>query len=219
MTAFEYLVLAVEKAGDECMLWPYRRNAHGYGELQMPLRMTGKPTKTLAHRVAFMVKHGHLPQPFGCHRCDNPRCFNPNHIFEGTPLDNQRDCIAKGRKALGVEQGRAKLTEEMVRAARVEYAEGNIGFAELASKYGVSKPSMLAAVTGKTWTHVDGAIASIERGRIARASCGRGHPFTPGSFYTQKSGIRSCKKCKRIHEANRLARLKEMRRLRKLEAP
>ena len=51
-----------------------------------------------AHRVAWMMYRGRLPaHVLACHRCDNPPCVNPSHLFEGTHGDNSRDCVSKGR--------------------------------------------------------------------------------------------------------------------------
>ena len=53
-----------------------------------------------AHRVAWELAHGFIPAGlFVCHRCDNPRCINVEHLFLGTPADNNNDKIAKGRQA------------------------------------------------------------------------------------------------------------------------
>lgn len=55
-----------------------------------------------AHRVAWTIANGPIPdRRYICHSCDNPSCVRPEHLFIGTPTDNVRDCIAKGRDARG----------------------------------------------------------------------------------------------------------------------
>ncbi len=86
------------------------------------------------------------------HRCDNPPCVNPGHLFIGTHADNMRDMRAKGRDRPARNTQR-KLTEDAVREARFLWACG-IRVAELARMYAVSKPAMKAAVERTSWRHV-----------------------------------------------------------------
>lgn len=76
---------------DECWIWPYSLRK-GYGVLHHP--DTGKMVK--AHRFAVELDRGPLKH-LGCHTCDTPACSNPDHVFDGTQLDNMRDAKAKGR--------------------------------------------------------------------------------------------------------------------------
>lgn len=137
-----------KRAPDECWPWQGTIIDSGYGVMLFK----GKPTR--AHRIAFFLARGRMPTAQGCHTCDNRRCVNDAHIFDGTPLANNRDKIAKGRAPDGVQHGRAKLNDATVIAIRAEYARGNVRQIDLARKYGVSKAAIWYALHGKTWDHV-----------------------------------------------------------------
>jgi hypothetical protein len=90
------------------------------------------------------------------HRCDNPPCVNPNHLFLGTKRENFEDMINKRRESreFRARQQEAKLTPESVREARRLYYAGRFTQAQLARRYGVSDATMSHAITGRTWKHV-----------------------------------------------------------------
>lgn len=79
----------VDRRGpDECWPWLAAKSATRYGVFD----------KTRAHRVAYALTHGLIPEGrIVCHRCDNPPCCNPAHLWLGTPKDNTADMVAKGR--------------------------------------------------------------------------------------------------------------------------
>jgi hypothetical protein len=79
--------------GDGCWLWTGAINGPGYGSL----RLDGQPKSVFAHRLAWQLANGAMPNGLVLHKCDNPRCVNPDHLFIGTYTDNQRDCVRKGR--------------------------------------------------------------------------------------------------------------------------
>lgn len=83
------------RVSDKCWTWSGHRNKLGYGK--MTFCFSNKPKTVSAHRVAFALAHGRWPEPQCLHRCDNPRCVRPSHLFEGTQADNLADMRAKGR--------------------------------------------------------------------------------------------------------------------------
>lgn len=142
-----------------CWLWlgSRRRGKFKYGTL----RVGSKPID--AHRRAWQLFRGEIPASLCVlHKCDNPPCVNPRHLFLGTHLDNARDRQAKGRRPArlcarrNVPQGennpRAKLTEIGVMAIRSAYAHGDISQAELARLHNVSANTIGHIVRGTRWT-------------------------------------------------------------------
>jgi hypothetical protein len=135
------------RGSGQCHLWIGRLNGKGYGEMRVP----GRATAQLSHRVAFMLHNGRWPTPCCCHRCDNRACVNPDHMFEGTKGDNNRDRTSKGRQARGESHGATKLSHALAREIRANYALCRVSKAELARRYGVSWPTIKDIVTGKRW--------------------------------------------------------------------
>lgn len=140
----------VRKA-DGCWLWVGSQSG-GYGTF----RLDGKMRK--AYRIAWELTNGPIPDGlFACHRCDNPLCVNPAHLFLGTAADNNRDRHAKGRSrglfVNGSEHPRAKLTDGDVRTMRTLHADGQLP-REIAVRFGVSRAQVAKIVTGKAWNHV-----------------------------------------------------------------
>lgn len=138
----------------ECWEWVCGRHQQGYGIIQIDDK------KKKAHRVVYEMIVGPIPPGMKLlHKCDNPPCCNPNHLFLGTQADNIRDCESKGRsihKAInGSRNGMAKLNEEDIVTIRRLYADGAFSQYHIASNFGVSQTIIHRVVTNKAWRHVD----------------------------------------------------------------
>ncbi len=146
----------VDKTG-ECWVWTGAMTTSGYG--QLTIRKGGGFGRAVATHVAWFLEHGEWPRDaFVLHRCDNPPCVRPDHLFLGGPLDNVRDMIAKGRQNYGARvRGEAvptaRLNEGTVAEIRRRYAVGERQ-AELAAEYGVRQTNISAIVNRRTWKHV-----------------------------------------------------------------
>lgn len=133
-----------------CWEWQGYRSRKGYGEIKVDGRMEK------AHRQAFLLRRGPIPQGMHVlHRCDNPPCVNPDHLFLGTNDDNVADRTAKGRSArnVGAAASTAKLTEDDVRQIRRMATLGMTNL-EIAEAFPVNDRSISNIIRNKTWSHV-----------------------------------------------------------------
>ena len=137
---------------DGCIEWQRHRNKAGYG------KVGGK----LAHRIAFQLHTGIDPKGMlVCHKCDNPPCINPEHLFLGTHQDNSDDKMMKGRfkKMLGEKNGCAKMTDEI--AQKLIDEPGT--YRAVARKFGVSPSVVRNAKLGIKWKHLDHSNAQTSK--------------------------------------------------------
>lgn len=141
----------IKKAGpDDCWPWGASTNRDGYGSIGDGQRRT-----ILTHRAAYEDVSGPIP-PGLCvlHRCDNPPCCNPRHLFLGTRADNAADRSAKGRGAdrRGEKHWQVKLTEKQVLAIR----SANGPHRSIAAQYGIAYSTVGRIKQRKTWPHLGG---------------------------------------------------------------
>jgi hypothetical protein len=135
----------VRRGAGACWGWSGFKHK-GYGRLRVGSSAVG------AHRVSWLLNKGPIPSGLTVlHRCDNPECTNPAHLFLGTNVDNNLDRNAKGRQARGERASTAKLTEARVREIR---ASSPADFNDLAARFSVSRTTIRFAHSGRTWSHV-----------------------------------------------------------------
>lgn len=142
-----------------CWVWQGSKHGYGYGLIRVDTKML------LTHRVCWQISRGAIPHGLQVlHRCDNPPCVRPEHLFLGTQAENVEDMVRKGRVALGerrrperIPRGenhvRSKLTTAKVRQIRKRYATGETQD-ELAREFGVAQSLISVIVHRKKWVHV-----------------------------------------------------------------
>lgn len=124
----------------ECWEWNGRmKGGKGYGGAVVGVASS-------AHRAAWILTYGPIENRLCVlHRCDNPSCVRPDHLFLGTAADNTADMMRKGR------DGNRKIPRCDLAAIRARYAAGEPG-TRLAREYGVTRQCISLIVNGKTWT-------------------------------------------------------------------
>lgn len=144
------------KRNGVCLEWQAFRNKLGYGMFRW-----AKESKSmmLAHRASWILVNGEIPDgQLVLHRCDNPSCVNPEHLFLGTNADNVADRDGKGRTSrarrnIGEEHPLSLLNEEKVRQIRELVANGQT-HRLVAEKFGIHFGTVSDVVNRKRWKHV-----------------------------------------------------------------
>lgn len=140
---------------DECWNWKSHINSRGYGSFFFDGTMES------VHRISWEVHNGPIPPGKGtlgtcvCHKCDNPICCNPNHLFLGSQADNVADRDKKGRNVVpdikGEQSANAKLTDAQILEIR---SLRGISQRKIATIYGVSQSLISDIVNRKRWKHI-----------------------------------------------------------------
>jgi len=134
-------------ANTGCWEWTAHKNIWGYGQIRVGEKQMA------AHRISYEMHCGPIPLDiFVLHRCDNPGCVNPDHLFLGTHEDNMADRRAKERQAHGTSHPNTKLTETDVRAIR---SASGVPQKQLAEQFGVQQAAISKIRLRKTWEKVN----------------------------------------------------------------
>lgn len=132
------------RRGPDCWEWTGGRDSRGYGSIRVARTGIG------AHRLAWQVAYGPIPPGMAVlHRCDNPPCVRPAHLFLGSQADNNRDMRDKGRHQS------SRLSAGDVRLIRSLHAAGGTTQVDLGRRFGVTQFTIWMVVHRKSWRDIE----------------------------------------------------------------
>lgn len=140
--------LVQESSSDACWEWAGPRDAHGYGRHAM------RSTRFRAHRVAYALTNGCPDGFYVLHRCDNPPCCNPAHLFLGSFQDNMDDRTNKQRAAKGEEHGCDRLPERRTLEIIAAHYEMGLRVCDVAALFGERRQLISRIVRGDRWAYL-----------------------------------------------------------------
>jgi hypothetical protein len=133
-----------------CWPWAGSTDRDGRGKLNVG----GVPQ--LAARIAYKLHYGDIPEgKVVCHKCDNTKCVNPEHLFLGTQADNVRDMHEKGRARKRAVSGTAHHNAKLDADAVCVIRRSDASASQLAEQFGVSRAVIYDVRNGKIWKHVE----------------------------------------------------------------
>jgi len=129
-----------------CWEWTGSLNFDGYAQMSINNK------KGSVHRIMYTYIYGDIPsnRPLILHRCDNPKCCNPTHLYAGTIHNNVDDRIKRNRSKIGEKHGMAKLTEKQVLEIRASKETQRV----LAKRFNVSQINIGRIKNRKIWKHI-----------------------------------------------------------------
>lgn len=136
----------VDNVGDGalCWIWNASLTRGGYGQIRVK-KKNGRWTMARAHRVSWELHYGKIPKKLKVlHRCDNPRCISPYHLFLGTTKDNYNDMKEKGRRRFGFF---SKISSEIALEIRNSTKKNR----ELAQEFGLGLTQISYIKNNKRW--------------------------------------------------------------------
>lgn len=137
----EWLERHAEHNGNDCLIWPFWRDKHGYGPSREMCRLAQGEPPTPEHQAAHSCGRGHLG------------CVNPRHLRWASRVENQAEMVEHGNSRRGVRNYFCKLTEDQVREIRgVGYRESD---GHLAARFGVSRTTISDIRNGRSWAWLD----------------------------------------------------------------
>ena len=139
-------------ASNGCWEWTGSKDGGGYGMAFVD----GVMVKS--HRYSWEYYFGSIPSGLWVlHKCDNPACINPEHLFLGTNGDNMKDKVKKERQSrlFGDKNGRCVMTKDLVIELRQLYASGKFSYRDLVGRFNISQTQVARIIKKESWLWVD----------------------------------------------------------------
>jgi len=136
-----------------CWVWVGSKDGGGYGCFGSSWLDERK-----SHRISWIIYNGEIPPDFWVlHKCDNPSCVNPEHLYLGTHQDNVQDKIKRERQSrmIGMRNGRSILTPDDVIEMRKMYKRGDWSYRQLSWFFGVSQTQVARIMKKESWSWLD----------------------------------------------------------------
>ena len=171
----------------KCWEWSKSLTTYGYGQFNINGCMWA------THRLSYVIAHKIIPDGMCvCHKCDNAKCVNPDHLFLGTKNDNMQDMIQKGRAfhPTGENAPMPKLSAQHVAEIRALYKMGFARKATLARAYGIGRSAVGQLLLGRAWPDVfpcpeDDPCVIIMKRRIESGEFLTDRPSQKGEKHSQ----------------------------------
>lgn len=146
---------SVDKSNLEgCWIWTGYKMKSGHGQYSF------NGDNVYTHRFAYLTVNPNFDQTLQvCHKCDNPSCVNPSHMFLGTQSDNSKDMVSKKRYAVGQAVGGALSEEDVLKIIEM-YKTGLYKQRTLGRKFGVNASQISRIVNGRRWGHLSEKVGT-----------------------------------------------------------
>lgn len=132
-----------------CWIWKGMLTTKGYGYFSISIGK-GCYERRIASRVSYKLHYGIDLEFCACHKCDNPKCVNPLHLFDAPKSENHYDAVRKGRNSKHEGHRCAKLNRHIVRECRKRWKAGEF-IKTLAKEFKVDERTISDAVHERTW--------------------------------------------------------------------
>ena len=139
---------------DKCWGWNGHLDKNGYPTLRFGSDGKGFKERRVS-RISWLLYRGEIPKgKYLCHKCDNPSCTNPDHLFLASAKENSEDMVKKGRGNKGLKHGNSKLTEEQVKEIKIMYRDG-YKVTLIMEKFDICRVNVHQIGKNKTWKHIE----------------------------------------------------------------